>query len=64
MYMDAQRSLLLYDDLTLYLWYGVLTNDTKDAYLHTSNREDEPQIYMYVDKMVSKILCEVSPAYR
>ena len=46
MYMDAQRSLLLYDDLTLYLWYGVLTNDTKDAYLHTSNREDEPQIYM------------------
>jgi hypothetical protein len=46
MYMDAQRSLLLYDDLTLYLWYGVLTNDTKDAYLHTSKREDEPQIYM------------------
>ena len=46
MYMDAQRSLLLYDDLTLYLRYGVLTNDTKDAYLHTSKREDEPQIYM------------------
>ncbi len=46
MNMDAQRSLLLYDDLTLYLWYEVLTGYTKDAYLHTSNREDEPQIYM------------------
>jgi hypothetical protein len=38
MYMDAQRSLLLYDDLTLYLRYGVLTNDTKGAYLHASKK--------------------------
>ncbi len=32
--------------------------------LYTSIKEDEPQIYMWVDKAVADILCEVSPEYR
>ncbi len=44
--------------------YDILTGDIKGAYLYTSIKEDEPQIYMWVDKAVADILCEVSPEYR
>jgi hypothetical protein len=33
------------------------------TYLYTSIKEDEPQIYMWVDKAVAINLCEVSPMY-
>jgi hypothetical protein len=44
--------------------YEVIPGDLKGAYLHKSIKEDEPQIYMWVDKAVADILCEVSPEYR
>jgi hypothetical protein len=44
--------------------YEVLTFDIKGAYLYTTSKEDEPQIYIWIDKAVAEILCEVSPEYR
>ncbi len=44
--------------------YEALTDDIKGAYLYTSVKENEPQIYIWVDKAVADILWEVSLMYR
>jgi hypothetical protein len=69
--MDVQRSPTVNQSSVMILLsiaatarYEVLTGDIKGAYLYTSIKEDEPQIYMWVDKAVANILCEVSPMYR
>ncbi len=69
--MDVQRSPTVNQSSVMILLsiaatarYEVLTGDTKGAYLYTTIKEDEPQIYMWVDKAVADILCEVSPMYR
>jgi hypothetical protein len=69
--MDVQRSPTVNQSSVMILLsiaatarYDILTGDIKGAYLYTSIKEDEPQIYMWVDKDVADILCEVSPEYR
>ena len=66
--MDVQRSPTVNQSSVMILLsiaatarYDILTGDIKGAYLYTSIKEDEPQIYMWVDKVVADILCEVSP---
>ncbi len=68
--MDVQRSPIVnQSSLTILLSIAatarneVLTGDIKGAYLYTSIKEDEPQIYMWVDKAAANILCEVSPFF-
>jgi hypothetical protein len=67
--MHVQRSPTVNQSLVMILLsiaarYDILTGDIKGAYLYTSIKKDEPQIYMWVDKVVADMPCEVSPEYR
>ncbi len=69
--MDVQRSPTVNQSSVIILLsiaatarYDILTGDIKGAYLYTTIKDDEPQIYMWIDKVVTDILCEVNPEYR
>ncbi len=60
--MDVQRSPMVNQTSVVILLsiaatvrYDVLTGDIKGAYLKTSIKEDEPQIYMWVDKAIKSV---------
>jgi hypothetical protein len=59
--MVNQLSVMILISIAATARYEVLKGDTKGAYLYTSIKDFEPQIYMWVDKAVGGILCEVSP---
>ena len=59
-----QSSVMILLSIAATARYDILVGHIQGAYLYTSIKDDEPQIYMWVDKDVADILCEVSPEYR